>query len=132
MPVKVLDSEGSGSLYDVAQGIEWATDHGANVINLSLGSVYDSSRSKTRSIYAYDEGVLVVAAGATAAVRPTISRLRLSESAVLSGAYDQGYGRGRHGQQRRPSQLFQPGQLHRDSRPGSSVYSTYYAADMRP
>jgi serine protease len=37
MPVKVLDSQASGSDSGVAAGIDWATTHGAKVINLSLG-----------------------------------------------------------------------------------------------
>lgn len=39
MPVKVLDSEGSGSFEDIGAGIRWAADHGADVINLSLGAL---------------------------------------------------------------------------------------------
>jgi len=35
---KVLDSQGSGSTADVSAGIEWVVAHGAQVVNLSLGS----------------------------------------------------------------------------------------------
>lgn len=61
MPVKVLDADGTGSAWQVAQGIRWATDHGADVINLSLGSSSGSSVEADAVQYAYDNGVTVVA-----------------------------------------------------------------------
>ena len=38
MPVKVLNANGSGSHSNIAAGIIWAADHGADVINLSLAT----------------------------------------------------------------------------------------------
>jgi subtilisin family serine protease len=62
LPVKVLDASGSGEDSDVAAGIVWAADHGARVINMSLGGP-DSSRVLTDAVkYATGKGVLVVAA----------------------------------------------------------------------
>ncbi|MCB9079443.1 MAG: peptidase S8 [Anaerolineaceae bacterium] len=63
MPVKVLNSQGSGSTLAIALGIEWAADHGARVINLSLGGVNDSLTLQSAVDYALSKGVLLVAAG---------------------------------------------------------------------
>ena len=62
MPVKVLDNRGRGNSLGIAQGIMWATDHGADVINLSLGSAQYSETINTAVQYANQNGVLVVAA----------------------------------------------------------------------
>ncbi|WP_422660343.1 S8 family peptidase [Paenibacillus sp. EC2-1] len=62
MPVKALDGSGSGTTYAVAEGIIWATDHGAKVINMSLGNYADSQFLHDAIKYAYDRDVLLVAA----------------------------------------------------------------------
>ncbi len=62
MPVKVLSARGWGTMADVAEGIRWAADHGANVINLSLGSSSKSPVVEKAVHYAYAKGVVVVAA----------------------------------------------------------------------
>lgn len=61
MPVKVLDFTGEGTDSWVAAGIVWAADHGAGVINLSLGG--GGSQTLADAItYAQNRGIVVVAA----------------------------------------------------------------------
>lgn len=62
MPVKVLDETGAGSTYSVAQGIIWATDHGAKVINMSLGNYAKAEFLHEAIKYAFDHDVVLIAA----------------------------------------------------------------------
>jgi serine protease len=62
MPVKVLSGKGWGTMADVAEGIRWAADHGAQVINLSLGSSQKSGVVHKAVQHALAKGVVVVAA----------------------------------------------------------------------
>jgi len=64
LPVKVLDASGLGTAERVADGVRWAADRGARVINLSLGFLEASYTLSTAVQYAFDKGcVLVAAAG---------------------------------------------------------------------
>ncbi len=62
MPVKVLNSAGSGTFANLAAGIVWAADNGAHVINLSVGSVNPSSLVENAIAYAHAADVVIVAA----------------------------------------------------------------------
>jgi serine protease len=62
MPVKVLNAQGSGSYDQIADGIYYATDNGAHIINMSLSGTADLSVLRNAVNYAWNNGVLVVCA----------------------------------------------------------------------
>ena len=62
MPVKVLNRFGSGTYADIAEGIRWAADNEAKVINLSLGGSATTTYLEDAIRYAYEKGVVIVAA----------------------------------------------------------------------
>jgi thermitase len=62
LPVKVLSSSGTGTSYAIGQGIRWAADQGAKVINLSLGGSAASSFIQSAVDYAWQKGSVIVAA----------------------------------------------------------------------
>lgn len=78
MPVRVLDADGRGDPADVARGIRWAVDNGADVINLSLTETpgtldiglitTDVERAITE---AHEAGALVVGAAGNEGARST-------------------------------------------------------------
>ncbi|MCU1589310.1 MAG: hypothetical protein JWP11_566 [Frankiales bacterium] len=64
LPVRVMAADGSGWDSDAAQGVFWAVDHGATVINLSFGGPDHSTVMDSAVSYALGKGVsVVVAAG---------------------------------------------------------------------
>ena len=62
MAVRVLDRDGQGFYSDIAAAILYATDTGAQVINLSFGGDEPSQLLQDAVNYAYERGVLLVAA----------------------------------------------------------------------
>ena len=67
LPVKVLNTNNGGWLSKVAEGIIWAVNQGARVINLSLIGSVDSPTLHDAINYATSHGVFVVAAAGNAA-----------------------------------------------------------------
>lgn len=59
---KVLGDDGQGYMSWVANGIIWAANNGASVISMSLGTTSSSSAVQDAVNYAWNKGVVVVAA----------------------------------------------------------------------
>ena len=68
MPIKVLGKSGSGTYADVADGIRFAADNGAKVINLSLGGSATTTYLEEAVAYAYEKDVTIVAAAGNGGV----------------------------------------------------------------
>lgn len=62
MNVKVLNDQGIGATSWVANGIRYAADHGAKVINMSLGSSQKSRTLENAVNYAWKKGVVLAGA----------------------------------------------------------------------
>ncbi|ADU31009.1 S8 family peptidase [Evansella cellulosilytica] len=62
MNIKVMGDTGGGTMSNVAEGIIYATNQGADVINLSLGSTMISETLRSAVNYAHNNGVLLVGA----------------------------------------------------------------------
>ncbi|MEJ5202576.1 MAG: S8 family peptidase [Anaerolineales bacterium] len=62
LPVRVLDASCGGTISDLAEGLIFATDMGARVINLSVGTPFFSRLLEHASYYAYQHGAALFAA----------------------------------------------------------------------
>ncbi len=70
MPIKVLDEQGMGTDADVADGIMFAADNGAHVINMSLGGPGISRTLENACRYAHEKGIVIVCAAGNSGASP--------------------------------------------------------------
>ncbi|MDY4789116.1 MAG: S8 family serine peptidase [Bacteroidales bacterium] len=63
MPVAVMQSNGQGSVSTIIQGINYATENGADIISMSLGTYANSIALEQALAQAYQNSILVAAAG---------------------------------------------------------------------
>lgn len=88
LPVRVLDADGAGHSSDIAAGVRWATDNGADIINLSLSGENTSVALELAIAAARAKGIPVVAAaGNRASSRPdqvlTVPQYPAASSGVI-------------------------------------------------
>ena len=62
MPLKVLSGSGGGTVADIAEAIKFAADNQADIINMSLGGGGASNLMEEAIKYAYNKGVVIIAA----------------------------------------------------------------------
>jgi type VII secretion-associated serine protease mycosin len=89
LPVRVLDADGSGVSSNVAAGIIWAADHGARVINVSLGGGPSSGVQMAIRYALSKRAVVVAAAGNNGGSGNTAVYPAAYPEAVAVGSFDQ-------------------------------------------
>src|SRR5512138_166000 len=117
MPIRVLNSDGVGTYWEVAAGIRYAVDHGARIINMSLSAPRLTPSLKDALDYAAAHGVIVVAAAGTGS-GPNYPAAYSNPLAVIGvGASDQNDG----------IPWFSGGQISDTDiyAPGAEIYSAY-------
>jgi subtilisin family serine protease/putative cell wall-binding protein len=62
LPVKIMGREGTGDTADLLAAILWAADHGATVINMSVGGFPYAQTLQDAVNYAWNKGVVLVGA----------------------------------------------------------------------
>ena len=108
MPVKVLGNNGSGSMYGIAQGMVWACDHGADVINMSLGGGGGSEYVRQAINHCHDADVVIVAATGNE-YSSSISYPAAWEGVIAVGATYEGGGRAGYSNYGAGTELMAPG-----------------------
>lgn len=62
LPIRVLDASGSGNYSAICNGIIYAADHGAKIINLSFGGTSSSQALQSAINYAWGKQCVIIAA----------------------------------------------------------------------
>jgi len=101
MPIRVLEPDATGSARNIARGLRYAADHGADVANLSIAGPSGSAPVRDAIAYAASKGVTVVASAGNEG-RPSVSFPAAYPNVIAVGAvardrtraYYSNYGKG--------------------------------------
>lgn len=89
MPIRVLNEEGKGYDFQIAQGVYYAVDHGAHVINMSLSGKGYSSYLAAAIEYALERNVSVVVAAGNETADTALYYPAAEQKAIVVSATDQ-------------------------------------------
>lgn len=124
MAVRVLDDEGSGTDSQIAAGIEYAVDNGADIIHMSLGGYGSTNTLEAAVQYAIDNNVLIVTAAGNDGVN-------IDLNPFYPACYAHVLGVGSTGPTSVASSFSNYGDDCVDiSAPGETIYSTLYTDDV--
>ena len=93
LPVKALDRNNAGTTETIAEGVRWAADNGADIINLSVGADGPLSDNGDRVLheavtYAYNKSITLVAAAGNS--NTSKSEMSLSYPAAYAEVFSVG------------------------------------------
>lgn len=115
LSVKVLNDSGLGAYSWIANGITWAADNQAKVINMSLGGSQKSTTLENAVKYAWGKGVVVVAAAGNSG----------NQSKTYPGAYTNAVAVAATDNQDKKAYFSEYGSWVDVAAPGVSIYSTW-------
>ncbi|MEM7533819.1 MAG: S8 family peptidase [Chloroflexota bacterium] len=115
LPVKVLDKQNTGRWSAISEGILYAADQGAHIMNLSLGGQFPPRVLEQAVKYAMNNNVLMVGAGGNTG----------TETILFPAGYEEVIGVGATNDQDQRWDLSSTGPHIELSAPGQSIYSTW-------
>ena len=120
--VRVLNDDGRGSLLSIVTGVRWAVEHGAKIINLSLGTLDQSDALQLALADAEAQGVVIItSAGNWGDDQPVEFPARSSHVAAIAAVDATA----------RPAEFSSFGDIVALSAPGVGVRSTYPGGGYR-
>lgn len=93
IPVKVLDQYGNGNLINVAKGIRWSVDQGADLICMSLGSPNPVQEVRKAIQYAHSKGIICFVAAGNSGVTKKVFYPADYPETIAIGSIDENFDR---------------------------------------
>ena len=109
LPVTVLDDNGNGRAVDIAAGIVYAVDQGADIINISVGGYIESHARSEAVQYALKKGAVIIASVGNDGFTDAITYPAAYEGVIAVGATDMSGAVTKYSNQSKQVDLLAPG-----------------------